>query len=296
MAIANVAFEALLAKPIHSQQSAPQQSVSDDPYDILMMELNTPFGYLSTNGDSGLGNTPTAWPSLFPASLDDQSLSLNSIKNSVATTSNPQRSDIAIQTDGLYEPPLSPISAKTTLGSHGSPLSSTSAMDEELDPDWLSFLDEASEVFNEISMPSPTSSGDERVSESTLDSKATQNDRPKWSWAEQLLKPNPTSPTSGYSFPIPGPTMSSIPGSSVGNNSLIRTLHTTPQKSNKSASSAKTSPTKRESKDSEVDGKVVKEEIKSIKIEGKESTKEENADDSLGIIGFFKSLFIGSAK
>ncbi|KAF9995398.1 hypothetical protein BGZ79_010914 [Entomortierella chlamydospora] len=291
MALANAAFEALLAQPV-----APQQTVvPSDPYDALLMELAAPFGYLSTNGDTSLNNPPTAWPSLFPAAFEGQTAGTTAV-----TTSTPQRSEIATQTDGPYEPPLSPTSARASSAPHGSPLPS----DEELDPDWLNFLDEASEVFNEIDMPSPPPSGDEGGSESTSDSKSAQEDRSMWNWAGQLLKPTPVIPTGSRGFPSSGPTMTGIPSGSIGNGSLIRTLHSTSQqKSHKSpsssgASSRKTVEDPKENKGAGFNAAVepIKNEVKPTGSEIKERQKDKKEEDGglSGLIGILKSLWIGN--
>ncbi|KAF9357871.1 hypothetical protein BGX26_002920 [Mortierella sp. AD094] len=303
MALANAAFEALLAQPVAPQQTTLQQqqqridATANDPYDALMMELAAPFGYLSTSGDTSLNNPPTAWPSLFPAALEDQTVGATAV-----TTSTPQRSEIATQTDGPYEPLLSPISARASSAPHESPLSPIGMSDDELDPDWLSFLDEASEVFNEIDMPSPPPSGDESGSESAPDSKSAQQDRTMWNWAEQLLKPTPVTPTSGRGFPSSGPTMTGIPNGSIGNGSLIRTLQGTsqqkPHKSSSSsgASSRKTLEDPKEGKDTGANAaEPIKKEINPTESESKERLKDKEEEGGLsGLIGILKSLWIGN--
>ncbi|KAI8595731.1 hypothetical protein EDD21DRAFT_420351 [Dissophora ornata] len=258
MALNSAAFEALLAQPVVPQRPGQQQqrpigvspamsnvstSVASDPYDSLLQELASPFGYISVSGDSALSNAPTAWPSLFPAAVDDQVMNMNSTGTTVALAPQPisERVEIATQTDGPYETPLSPISTKTSSGGslQGSPYSALGlSSEEELDPDWLSFLDEASPLFNEVDMPSPPPSGDESTFTPIADVKPTTRDRGMWSWAEDLLKPTPNS---NYGFPSAGPTMSGMPNGSISNGGLIRTLQGTSQQksSNRSAPRAK---------------------------------------------------------
>ncbi|KAF9111332.1 hypothetical protein BGX27_005065 [Mortierella sp. AM989] len=311
MALANAAFEALLAQPVASQQPTLQQqqqspmdaSSSNDPYDSLMMELAAPFGYLSTGGDAVLNSAPTAWPSLFPGALEDQTVSLNSVGSTTTTTSAPQRSEIATQTDGPYEPPLSPISAKAS-GPSGSPLSTIGISDEELDPDWLSFLDEASEIINEIDMPSPSPSGDENASESAT-SNAAQQDRSVWNWAEQLLKPSVVTPAS-RGFPTSGPTMTGMPNGSIGNGGLIRTLQSTSQqKTNKPSSASSGASSGKVAVEDPKEGKdagakaaePIKNETKTtVESEPKERLKDMKQEEGGlgGLISILKSLWIGN--
>ncbi|KAG0361149.1 hypothetical protein BC939DRAFT_445489 [Gamsiella multidivaricata] len=258
MALNSNAFEALLAQPMIPQQPSQQQQqhamgtphglvnnnapVTNDPYSNLMQDLSSPFGYLSSSTGSTSISMPTAWPSLFPS--DDQNGVLNSSTTTVTAVPQyqpkpaPQRSEIATQTDGPYEPPLSPMSAQaSSAGSQqSSPFSALGLTSEEqLDPDWLNFLDEASPLFNEVDMPSPPASDNEFMANRFMtdpvpSAKTTQRDRTMWNWAEDLLKPKPMTPTGNRGFPMSTPTMTSIPNGTMGNSGgLIKTLQGTNQ-------------------------------------------------------------------
>ncbi|KAI1313407.1 hypothetical protein EDD11_002642 [Mortierella claussenii] len=240
MALSSTAFEALLAQPMipqtsmRRQQQQPQQPQqqlrqmsnnstsavsSSDAYSALMQELSAPFGYISSGTDGALHNAPTAWPSLFPGSTDERQAPVVTAVPQPAS----QRSEIATQTDGPYEPPT-PISTKAS-SLDGSPLSSLGLTDEELDPDWLSFLDEASPLFNEMEMPQAPPPSNQN------NSNTPQRDRTLWNWAEQLLKPGTMTPNVSHNgYPSMGPTMTGgvvnggIPNGSIGNGGLVRTL------------------------------------------------------------------------
>ncbi|KAF9965230.1 hypothetical protein BGZ70_005203 [Mortierella alpina] len=136
----------------------------------------------------------------------------------------------ATGTDGPYVPPPSPVSAKSASNGsqHGSPESLFGLSDEELDPDWLSFLDEASPLFNEVDMPSPPPSGDDSSPKLSPNVKSTQRDRSMWSWAEELLKPGAQTPIGHRGLPSAAPGMTGMPGS-LGSGGLIRTLQGTGQ-------------------------------------------------------------------
>ncbi|KAF9935670.1 hypothetical protein BGZ67_003196 [Mortierella alpina] len=240
MAVASTGVEALLAQPVASlpaSSSSPMIATTGvsapaaaDPYTVLIQELTSPFEYLSTGPESLVNRASTAWPSLFPTPAEIQDVPMESESATATTTAAPQRIEIATQTDGPYIPPLSPMSAKSASNGshHGSPQSLFGLSDEELDPDWLSFLDEASPLFNEVDMPSPPPSGDDSTPASSPNVKSTQRDRSMWNWAEELLKPGAQTPTGHRGLPSTAPGMTGMPGS-FGNGGLIRTLQGTGQ-------------------------------------------------------------------
>ncbi|KAG0276008.1 hypothetical protein BGZ96_003518 [Linnemannia gamsii] len=238
MAITNQSFEALLAQSVVSQQppylqqqqQTPVSPVNTstttspamlDPYGHLVQALASPFGYLSSS--DSFTASPAAWPSLFPTFAEDSSMAMDVITSPVST-STPQRSEMATQTEGPYTTPLSPES--TTSAAYGSqrgtpsPLSTAFGLSsEELDPDWLSFLDEASPLFNEVEMPSPPPSGDEDplYPQATASKSSEQRTRSTWGWGSAV-------PPAGHrGLPSP-PTMAGIPGGSIGGGGLVRTL------------------------------------------------------------------------
>ncbi|KAF9179955.1 hypothetical protein BGZ51_006544 [Haplosporangium sp. Z 767] len=238
MPVSGDAFEMLLTQPSASSLQTPSSASPNNsgapgagnPYNNFVQELASPFGYLSTNGDPLLSNNaPSAWPSLFPTAIEDQQMTTQTTITTAAKAT-PQRTEIATQTDLPYEPSLSPQSIKASA--HNSPQSTLALSDEELDPEWLSFLDEAGPIFDEIDMQSPPPSDDE-----SLSAKNTQQNRPIWSWAEELLKPNVMSPTGNRNLPPSAPNMSGILGNPAASGGLIRTLQGThQQKFNKSGS------------------------------------------------------------
>ncbi|KAG0210935.1 hypothetical protein BGX33_004596 [Mortierella sp. NVP41] len=250
MALTNQSFEVLLAQsttpqsfPLTQQQQAPINPnttalpATGDLYGGLVQALSSPFGYLST-GDPFTTNAPTAWPSLFPTFLDDNSMAMD-ITTSAVIATTPQKSEMATQTEGPYVTPLSPEStASTAQGSQRgtpSPLSTALGLsDEELDPDWLSFLDEASPLFNEADMPSPPPSGDESTpySQTTATKGTEQRTRSSWTWGSAV-------PPAGHRGLPSTPSMTGIPGGSIANGGLIRTLQGTAQQ--KSVKSTKAS-------------------------------------------------------
>ncbi|KAG0253960.1 hypothetical protein BG011_006044 [Mortierella polycephala] len=238
MAVSGDAFEVLLTQPPASSLQTPSSAspdnsgapVAGNPYNNFLQELASPFGYLSTNGDPLLSNNaPSAWPSLFPTVTEDRQMPTQTTITTAAKVT-PQRTEIATQTDLPYEPSLSPQSVKTSA--HNSPQSTLGLSDEELDPEWLNFLDEAGPIFDEIDMQSPPPLGDE-----SLRAKDTQRNRTIWSWAEELIKPNAMSPTGNRNIPPSVPSMGGISGNPIASGGLIRTLQGThQQKSNKSRS------------------------------------------------------------
>ncbi|KAF9283645.1 hypothetical protein BGZ68_005229 [Mortierella alpina] len=237
MAVASTGVEALLTQPMASLPASSSSPITAavvsapvaDPYTALIQELTSPFEYLSTGPESLVECASTAWPSLFPTFNETQDAPME-LASTATTTAAPQRIEIATQTDGPYVPPLSPMSAHSTSNGsqHASPQSLFGLSDEELDPDWLSFLDEASPLFNEIDMPSPPPSGDDSSPASSPNVKNTQRDRSMWNWAEELLKPGAQTPTGHRGLPSAAPGMTGMPGS-MGSGGLIRTLQGTGQ-------------------------------------------------------------------
>ncbi|KAG0200757.1 hypothetical protein BGX28_006273 [Mortierella sp. GBA30] len=319
MAVTSTGVEALLSQPMATPPALQQRSgastigvsvaTANDPYSALIQELTSPFGYLSTGIESFPEGAASAWPSLFPATIKDQDPPLEN-------TAVPQRIEIATQTDGSYILPLSPMSANSSGSHHNSPQSMFGLSDEELDPDWLNFLDEASPLFNEIDMPSPPPSGDEGTPTSSSNNKSTQRDKTLWSWAEELLKPGATTPTGNRGFPSSSATMSSIPGS-IGGGGLVRTLQgASQQKVNKTATSSTISKTEAKSpgdnKDSSEENSDKKEEktgkVAGIKAEhksamdhsaaqSKKPQPEEKKEDGFGgLIAMLRNLWVGKSE
>ena len=231
MAISNNSFEALLAQSIAPGQATETSSTAtgaDNAYTELLQELASPFNYLA--GDANIGSNPASWPSLFDTSAvkDQNPTSVETL--AVASALVPQRMEIATQTDGSYSP-MSGTSS-TRGSTQGSPLANSLGLsDEELDPDWLNFLDEASPLFTDMDMSSPSSSGDEEQALPSATSKPSSRDRSMWNWAEELLKPGAKTPTGTRGgFPTSNGSYSSmggvVPGGQIGGGGLVRTLRT----------------------------------------------------------------------
>ncbi|KAG0029866.1 hypothetical protein BGZ82_007707 [Podila clonocystis] len=232
MAVTGQSIEALLAQPIFPiTQQVPQQQVSQglytsttnttsasapsNPYAVLADDLSAPFSYITTGGVESTG-APTAWPSLFPE----------------PTSSVPQRTEIATQTDGPYSPATSPAPKSLTAAAIQSTLGLT---DEELDPDWLNFLDEASPLFTDAELPpSPPHSGDEDMAQSRTEQSSNRTTTKSW---DQFLKPDiSTAPTGHRGFPSSPGALGGV--GQLGSGGLIRTLQgTSQQKYNKVSSS-----------------------------------------------------------
>ncbi|KAF9541551.1 hypothetical protein EC957_002987 [Mortierella hygrophila] len=253
MAITNQSLEALLAQSVipqqlphsHQQQQTPVSPVSTtttsspaivDAYGNLVQALASPFSYLSAS-DSFTASAPTAWPSLFPTFVEDSSMAMD-VTTSTVTASTPQRSEMATQTEGPYVAPLSPQSAASAT--HGSqrgtpsPLSTALGLsDEEIDPDWLSFLDEASPLFDEADMPSPPPSGDEGnpYPQAAAPRSTEQRTRSTWGWGSAV-------PPAGHRGLPSTSSMTGIPGGSIGGGGLVRTLQGVGQQ--RTAKSSKT--------------------------------------------------------
>ncbi|KAG0300291.1 hypothetical protein BGZ98_009302 [Dissophora globulifera] len=345
MALNSTAFETLLTQPVIPRRASQQQqqqlripttspvvnaSAVVDPYDSLLQELSSPFGYISSPSDPAQNNAPTAWPSLFPSADEPVGIAMNTAGPTVKALPQPisQRSEMATQTDGPYVSSPSPSSTKmsSTESQYGSQNMSPhsvleSSAEEELDPDWLNFLDEASPLFEEVDMPSPPLS----------DVEPTPQDRNMWRWAEDLLKPAPMTPGSNHGFPTSGSGMNGMLGGSLGNGGLITTLQGSGQQkagissgnSNKSgkdrpkpqaevpreggeAGSAKIEVKNKESQRTsaknkdvvETDSNAPKESSHAAKDKKKESNESSDKSDENvgGLVAMIRSLWIGGGK
>ncbi|KAF9919571.1 hypothetical protein FBU30_010857 [Linnemannia zychae] len=237
MAISNQSFETLLSQsaipqslPYSQHQQSPISPAATstssspnmvDPFGSLAQALSAPFGYLSSS-NSFAAAAPTAWPSLFPV-FEEEIPMIADTASTVVTSAMPQRSEMATQTEEPYVAPLSPGStASINNGSRRStpsPLSTALGLsDEELDPDWLSFLDEASPLFNDADMPSPPPSGDESTSyPQKMPKTAEQRTKSTWGWGSAV-------PPAGHRGLPSVPSMTGIPGGSIGGGGLVKTL------------------------------------------------------------------------
>ncbi|KAF9127562.1 hypothetical protein BGW39_005793 [Mortierella sp. 14UC] len=315
MAITNQSFEALLSQSSVSQQSPfsqqQQRQVPISPdntgasaspitvgdYGGLVQVLSAPFGYLSSGDAFTAGTAPTAWPSLFPTFVEDTSMAMD-IASSTVSTSTPQRSEMATQTEGPYVTPLSPES--TASATHGSqrgtpsPLSTALGLtDDELDPDWLSFLDEASPLFNEVDMPSPPPSGDEGAShpQTTAPKSTEQRTRSTWGWGSAV-------PPAGHRGLPSAPTMTGIPGGSIGGGGLVRTLQGVgQQRMGKTSSKAPVPTTKSPTPGNEIQSGTTKDDKvvapSDLTLNPNEKIEKQNEDSWAGLIHMIKGLWSG---
>ncbi|KAF9130457.1 hypothetical protein BGW39_003045 [Mortierella sp. 14UC] len=181
----------------------------------------SPFAHVATTHDDPLinGNDSSfslAWPSLFPkVAISTQSIARESNNN----TSSAPRVDIAIQTDPL-SPPLSGTSVES------SPMTHHDLTQEELDPDWLTFLEENSPLFPgatesstgespELSSPSTFTTDNAAPSSAATTPTAAASrktgpatppvrEKGAWNWAEDFLKQGAMAPTGHRSFPTAG--------------------------------------------------------------------------------------------
>ncbi|KAF9904973.1 hypothetical protein EC991_002155 [Linnemannia zychae] len=203
----------------------------------------SPFAHVTMTHDDPLinGNDSSfssTWPSLFPK----VAISTQSIARESNNTSSAPRVDIAIQTDPI-SPPLSGTSAES------SPMTHHDLTQEELNPDWLTFLEENSPLFPdaaesstgespELSSPStfidntarsptattPTASASRKTDPVT----PPVREKGAWNWAEDFLKQGAMAPTGHRSFPTAGSFGTFSSGSGIGggggSGGMIRTL------------------------------------------------------------------------
>ncbi|KAF9421772.1 hypothetical protein BGZ94_008759, partial [Podila epigama] len=245
LAISGTSFDALIAQPMNSisqptqlsQQQVLQKNMAQqgsnasltsstnvsDPYVVLAQDLSSPFAYMNASSEQGTVKSPSPWPSLFPQEPSAR----------VQPQSQPQRTEIATQTDGIYSPATSSVSGRITSLQETLGLS-----DDELDPDWLSFLDEAAPLLNEAEgLPSPPHSVDDDISSSATSPRSpAQREKNAWNWTDQLIKPNvTTSPTGHRTFSLPSAPMGNV--GQIGSGGLIRTLNNTSNQSSKTSTS-----------------------------------------------------------
>ncbi|KAF9566458.1 hypothetical protein EC968_003731 [Mortierella alpina] len=318
MAVASTGVEALLAQPMGSMPASSSSPMiatgvsapaTADPYAALIQELTSPFEYHSNGPDSLVNHASSAWPSLFPAPAEAQDIPMELASANATTNAAPQRIEIATQTDGPYIPPLSPMSAQSASNGsqRDSPQSLFGLSDEELDPDWLSFLDEASPLFDEIDIPSPPPSGDDSTPTSSPNVKSTQRDRSMWNWAEELLKPDAQTPTGHRGFPSASPGMTGMPGS-LGSGGLIRTLQGSSQQrvhkptadSTKSKTEAKSpdesegTATKREQETKASTAAKAKQDVSPAGVHDKRLQPDTKEDGAFGgLMAMLRNLWVG---
>ncbi|KAG0341533.1 hypothetical protein BG004_006004 [Podila humilis] len=204
---------------------AASTSATSDTYTVLAQEFSAPFSYISANGvdSTGAGNIPTAWPSLFPP-----------VPESVKAAP-PQRTEMATQTDGPYSPAVSPMAGKITATTIQATLG---LKDDELDPDWLNFLDEASPLFDAELPMSPPHSGDEEMPLPRV-SQPSSTSKNNWR-GDQTFKPDLASPPTGHrGFPSSSGALGGV--GQLGSGGLIRTLQGTSQQRVKKPNNSKSS-------------------------------------------------------
>ncbi|KAF9140563.1 hypothetical protein BGX30_006305 [Mortierella sp. GBA39] len=229
------------------QQQQQQPFVIDYSQSGLGWSTSSPFALAATTHDDPLinGNDSGfsfAWPSLFPK----VAVSTQSISRESNNTFSAPRVDIAIQTDPTS--PLSPSMSGASTSTESSPMTHLGLTQEELDPDWLTFLEENSPLFPavaesssedspELSSPSTFATAVDVPTTPTSTSSFGQKPEPVtppvrekggWNWAEDFLKQGAMAPTGHRSFPTAGSfgSFSSRGGSSAagGSGGMIRTL------------------------------------------------------------------------
>lgn len=253
--ISSASFDLLMAQtPVllsegDSKQILLQQQMQPFAMDYSQNGLGwstpLPFTHVATIHDDPLinGNDSSfsfAWPSLFPK----MAVSTQSIARESNTSSGAPRVDIAIQTDSTSPPLSPPMSGAST---ESSPMTHIGQTQEELDPDWLTFLEENSPLFPAVTesssgeslefsspltfataaaadTPAPTSSIGQKPEPVT----PPVREKGAWNWAEDFLKQGAMAPTGHRSFPTAGSfgSFSSRGGGSAagGSGGMIRTL------------------------------------------------------------------------
>ncbi|KAF9147989.1 hypothetical protein BG015_010305 [Linnemannia schmuckeri] len=235
------------SKQILLQQQQQQPLAMDYSQNGLSWSTPSPFAHVAATHDDPLinGNDSSfsfAWPSLFPK----VAVSTQSIAQENNTPSAAPRVDIAIQTDPTS--PLSPALSGASTSTESSPMTHLGLTQEELDPDWLTFLEENSPLFPAVT-ESSTGQSPELSSSSTFAAAAADGsnttptpsfgqksepvtppvrEKGAWNWAEDFLKQGAMAPTGHRSFPTAGSfgSFSSRGGGSVtgGSGGMIRTL------------------------------------------------------------------------
>ncbi|KAF9080202.1 hypothetical protein BGX23_002509 [Mortierella sp. AD031] len=226
----------------------------------------SPFSHAATIHDDPLinGNDSTFswnWPSLFPkVSVTDSTRSIARETNTGAGGAAAPRVDIAIQTDSspmteASHNPLSPSLSGSAYSADSSPMTHLGLTQEELDPDWLTFLEENSPLFPAVS-ESSSSESPEPSSPSTFTTADANTATPPttttttpmverkaesvtppvrkkgtWNWAEDFLKQGAMAPTGHRTFPTAG-SLGTLGGSrggggGGGGGGMIRTLRGT---------------------------------------------------------------------
>ncbi|KAF9930407.1 hypothetical protein FBU30_000538 [Linnemannia zychae] len=231
-----------------------QQQRANGIPDYLQTGINwsatsSPFSNAALTHDDPLINgsdwsLSSAWPSLFPkVPIATQLIS----RENTTSLENAPRIDIAIQTDPTpptatksgsspISPPLSGVSVESSPNTH------LGLNQEELNPDWLTFLEENSPLFPaaiESFAEEPLNSSSSNFTTDNIPpspSSATSpgrkaepvtppgQDKGAWNWAADFLKQGAMAPTGHRTFPTAG-SFGSF-NSRGGNNSggMVRTL------------------------------------------------------------------------
>ncbi|KAG0231935.1 hypothetical protein BGW42_008535 [Actinomortierella wolfii] len=175
---------------------------SQDSYNEFIQHLASPFSApeLNTskfsNGMLAI-NTNTVWPSLFPGA-ENGAVSVDEVTKQPSNI--PGRSEISTQTSSPYLSPQS--STSSPFANRTSSRGGSQTAESEVDPDWLSFLDEASFSEAELaallsdtdtsSMGSPDLSPQKQPQQQQQQSRT--GSRSLWDWANDALKgSNPAS-------------------------------------------------------------------------------------------------------
>ncbi|KAI1315402.1 hypothetical protein EDD11_000906 [Mortierella claussenii] len=239
---------------LDSSPTLSSASTITNSFAEIFHDLASPFLRLSSHGDPLInGNdNPASWTSLFPKpAQDDSNHNIGSIS---------PRVDIAIQTetpfntgsspqDVLLSSPVSSLLPSRVISAESSPqlMTEPGLSPEELDPEWLSFLDDASpilggaetelgdESMEEKERVSPLSSMSPTQSQSQVIPSPSPSPSPKMqsksstigAWASGFLKNSAAAPTGHHGLPSAG-SMGGLGGiysnGTGASGGLIRTL------------------------------------------------------------------------
>ncbi|KAG0370935.1 hypothetical protein BC939DRAFT_446935 [Gamsiella multidivaricata] len=226
----------LLLQQQHRYQQQQQQSQASSPtltmaasitdsFTGIFHDLASPFTRLISQEDTGVGgNNPSTWSSLFPKSSED----------GYSSNDSAPRVDMATQTDLPYGPEQLSSSPSSGISAQSPSLAHVGLVQDDMDSEWLAFLDEASPLVSGVNGRTnvSTEKNSAAASEATsrLTDQAAFTPQPKSSnlqdkglrnWAGDYFTSAAMAPTGHRGLSASGP-ISSLGGGSGG--SLIRTL------------------------------------------------------------------------
>ncbi|KAF9955512.1 hypothetical protein BGZ70_010230 [Mortierella alpina] len=183
---------------LDSSPTLSDASTTSNPFIEFLQDLRTPFTYFSSHSDPLISGTHSSpWPSLFPSSSDSTPIA----------EASPQCVEKTTQTEALDEDSLAVVGRGVLKDAAATP--SKFLVQEEQDPEWLAFLDEASPLFSAESGVGDPSMMDFAVPTELHESQSSkidtkQDDIRQWSRAEGAFKPQTTDLRGHFGFAAVG--------------------------------------------------------------------------------------------